>query len=495
MRDRAAWQWYAPEKTVAWHGDHAAFLRTRAIYKIDTFYHKLRLSEKWEVRYNNRIRSTKEKTAMIRMEIALILIMIFVAYMYFSAEKKYSLLHRTFSILLIAVIVHLVFDAVTVYTVNHLDTVPRILNDLVHRIFLGTMVYVVYLFYQYIAILVEEETGKKRFFDPFAKIFCIVAEAGVVLLPIEYTQTPAGNYSAGAYVYTCYISVTVYLLICLCLLHINWKEINHKKRFAIAVAMICEFTICVLQGMHPTWLISGMGITLMTLAFYLTLENPDIVRAELTEQKMSMLYLKSQVNPHFLYNTLDTIRIQAQLNGDKEVASLLMRLVDFFRLSVKVDRQMVTLDDELELLEAYMELMCYRYPTLRCEYDIDPDLGGVLVPNFILQPIVENSLLHGLKNRGYHGEVRIEAARVGENMELRIRDSGSGFEAGKKEVIDRMLLHYDRQEAKMEGNSIGILNVQKRIKLLCGREYGLHYTENKGGGVTAHLLLPVKGES
>ena len=96
-------------------------------------------------------------------------------------------------------------------------------------------------------------------------------------------------------------------------------------------------------------------MTLMTMSFYLTLENPDSIRAELTEQKMSMLYLKSQVNPHFLYNTLDTIRIQAQLNGDKKVADLLMRLVDFFRLSVKVDCTMVTLDEEMELVECYME--------------------------------------------------------------------------------------------------------------------------------------------
>ena len=135
--------------------------------------------------------------------------------------------------------------------------------------------------------------------------------------------------------------------------------------------------VCVLQGLHHIWLISGMGITLMTLTFYLTLENPDIIRAELTEQKMSMLYLKSQVNPHFLYNTLDTIRIQAELNRDKKVADLLMHLSDFFRMSVKVDRQMVELDDELDLLDAYMELMCYRYPSLHCEYNIDPDLGGV----------------------------------------------------------------------------------------------------------------------
>lgn len=229
---------------------------------------------------------------------------------------------------------------------------------------------------------------------------------------------------------------------------------------------------------------------MMTLSFYLTLENPDILKAELTEQKMSMLYLKSQVNPHFLYNTLDTIRIQAQLNGDNKVAALLMRLVDFFRISVKVDRQMVALDDELELLGAYMDLMCYRYPNLRCEYDVDPDLGGCLVPNFILQPLVENSLLHGLKNKGYRGEVVITAKKEGNAIEILIRDSGSGFTDGRKDIIDEMLLHYDKKQAKLEGNSIGILNVQKRIKLLCGPKYGLSYMENETGGVTARLLLP-----
>lgn len=266
-----------------------------------------------------------------------------------------------------------------------------------------------------------------------------------------------------------------------------------EKKFAIAVALVIELVVSILQTIYPTWLITGMGMTLMTLSFYLTLENPDSIRAELIEQKMSMLYLKSQVNPHFLYNTLDTIRIQAQLNGDKKVADLLMQLVDFFRLSVKVDQSMVTLDDEIELLECYMELMCYRYPNLKCEYDIDPDLGGIQVPNFILQPIVENSLLHGLKNKGYRGEVQIIARKAAKNqMEILVIDNGSGFEEGKKEAIDQMLLHYARQPAKLEGNSIGILNVQKRIKMLCGRDYGLWYTENLHGGVTAHFLLPLK---
>ena len=229
------------------------------------------------------------------------------------------------------------------------------------------------------------------------------------------------------------MEIALFLVLCAVLLFGNWRSLDRKKRFAIGAALVIEFTVCALQGLHHTWLISGMGLTLMTLALYLTLENPDILRGELTEQKLSMLYLKSQVNPHFLYNTLDAIRIQAQLDGDKPVADLLMRLVDFFRLSVKVDRPMVTLDDELELLEAYLELMCVRYPELQCDYDVDPELGGAQVPNFILQPIVENSLLHGLKNKGYRGRVAIAARKLdGGAMEVTVCDSGSGFAPGKR---------------------------------------------------------------
>jgi hypothetical protein len=373
------------------------------------------------------------------MEIALFLVLAFIACVYFSAGKKYTLLHRTFSLLLAVTMIHLAFDAATVYTVNRLETVPVLLNDILHRFFIGTLVLVVYLFYRYIAVLVEEESGKPRHLDAPAKVFLAIAELGVLLLPIHYAVTPDGNYSDGIHANVCYVSMAFYLFLCVWLLLRSRKRIDPKKKFAIGTALVIEVCVSLLQAFHPTWLISGMGITLMTLSFCLTLENPDILRAELTEQKMSMLYLKSQVNPHFLYNTLDTIRIQAQLNGDKKVADLLMRLVDFFRLSVKVDRQMVALDDELELLEAYMELMCCRYPGLQCEYDIDPDLGGVQVPNFILQPIVENSLLHGLKNKGYRGQVRISARKAADDrMELLVCDSGSGFAEGKKSEIDSM---------------------------------------------------------
>ena len=429
---------------------------------------------------------------MLRMEIALFLSIAFVAFIYYSTEKERTPLHNTFSVLLGVVLANLALDGITVYTVNHLETVPLVLNDAVHRLFLASIVLVVYLFYHYIATLVAEQADKPRVLDIPARVFLVLSLLADFLLPITYVETERGNYSFGPYVIAPYAAVLFYLFLCGMLLLVNWKKVEQKKKAAIGVALMIEFVVCVLQAINPTWLISGMGISLMTLSFYLTLENPAALRTELIEQKMSMLYLKSQVNPHFLYNTLDTIRIQAQLNGDQKVAELLMRLVDFFRRSVKVDRSMVSLDDEMELLEAYTDLICYRYPDLHCEYDIDPDLGGVKVPNFILQPLVENSLLHGIKNKGYKGRVTIAAQAVaGDKMEITIRDTGSGFEPEKKKAIDEMLAHYDRQAPKVNGNSIGLLNVQKRIKLLCGRQYGLSYTENEEGGVTAHILLPL----
>lgn len=432
---------------------------------------------------------------MMRMETALILVLLFVAFIYFSAGRRNTSLHKTFSALLIITPLHLAFDAATVYTVNHLETVPPVLNEILHRLFIASMVIVVYLFYRYISILVEEETKKPVRFHLAAKIYLIIAEFLIMILPIQYTITEKGNYSYGIYVFACYISVAFYLLVCLWLLLKNRRQIDLKKKAAIGVALIIEGIVLALQVINPTWLISGMGITLMTLAFYLTLENPDILRAELTQQKMSMLYLKSQVNPHFLYNTLDTIRIQAQLNGDKTTADLLMRLSDFFRLSIKTDNQMTVLEDETALSDAYMELMCCRYPSLKYNCDIDPDLSDALVPNFILQPIIENSLLHGLKNKGYRGNITVTAEKLNlkqDCIEIKVSDTGSGFGEGVKNKIDEMLLHYDKEKPKTE--SIGILNVQKRIKLLCGKEFGLSYTENTNGGVTAHIRLPLMRE-
>ncbi len=166
---------------------------------------------------------------MLRMEIALFLILAFVACIYFPARRERTPLHRTFSALLITVLVHLVFDGVTVYTVNRLDTVPLHLNNALHRIFIVSMVVVVYLFYQYIAILVEEETGSPRRLDLAARCFLLAAAAAALVLPVQYAVTPEGNYSTGIQANVCYGSVAFYLLLCAGLLITHWRRIDRKS--------------------------------------------------------------------------------------------------------------------------------------------------------------------------------------------------------------------------------------------------------------------------
>lgn len=118
---------------------------------------------------------------MMRMEIALILVLLFIAFIYFSAGKRNTPLHKTFSALLIITPLHLAFDAATIYTVNHMETVAPFLNEILHRLFIASMLIVVYLFYRYIAILVEEEImireGFKCLFDWEAHDCEVVGEA------------------------------------------------------------------------------------------------------------------------------------------------------------------------------------------------------------------------------------------------------------------------------------------------------------------------------
>lgn len=428
---------------------------------------------------------------MFRLEFCLLIIIGFISYLYISSGDNNSSLHKVFSYILAVMFVHLIFDTITIYTVNHLDTVPVILNDIFHRFFIGTMVLETYLFYRYIEKLIEEDSGIKVKTGNKALVSLIIFEIAVLVLPVHYAITPLGNYSDGIHASVCYISVGVYLFICCYNLFRHYSSIRNNKKFAIALSLFIEVSISLLQAFNPTWLISSMGMTLIILAFYLVLENPDIYKAELVESRMSLLYLKSQINPHFLYNTLDSIRIEAELNDDPKTAKLLMKLVTFFRLSVKENSAMVDVENEVELIENYMDLMCYRYPSLKFNIDCDPELLSIKVPNFIIQPLLENSLKYGLKNKAYCGSVNVVVARSDDKtFNIIIEDDGTGMDEKTMNRVDNMLSDYKKLD--MNNKSIGILNVQKRVKMLCGPRYGLSFFNNEKGGLTATLNLPLR---
>ncbi len=217
--------------------------------------------------------------------------------------------------------------------------------------------------------------------------------------------------------------------------------------------------------------------------------------AQFNQQKMSLLYLKNQINSHFLYNTLDNIRTKAEIQGDKDVAYMIMLLVDFFRLSVKVDSQMVFIQNEVKLIQVYLKLICFRYPNLVCQCDIDESLDFVKIPNFILQPLVENSLMHGLKSKGYIGRILV-SIQQDSNKEgyvvIKVYDNGVGISEEKRFHIEQMLALVSNdilQENACEDNHIGILNVQRRLKMYYPEEKGIIYTENPEGGITVTIIV------
>jgi len=152
------------------------------------------------------------------------------------------------------------------------------------------------------------------------------------------------------------------------------------------------------------------------------------------------------------------------------------------------------LSKELEVITGYCYIQNMRFGnTIRLEIDVPQAHRDFRIIKFILQPIVENSLLHGLKNKGYSGLIRITALQKDKkHLEIQVSDTGSGFAEGKKEAVEQLLKNYTKHAPKLTGNSIGVLNVQKRIKLFCGKDCGLSYTENENGGLTAHLLLSME---
>jgi len=209
--------------------------------------------------------------------------------------------------------------------------------------------------------------------------------------------------------------------------------------------------------------------------------------AQLQEQKLSMLYLKNQVNPHFLYNTLDVIRMKAGINGDQEIAKMLMDLVAFYRLSTRIDDSFVTVEHEVEMLKAYMNLMTYRYPNLNYSIEVEKGLESVKIPNFMLQPLVENSLLHGLKDRGYKGFIKLKI-NYSENMDelkIQIIDDGVGMPETMLNKINGMLLGEDEQE----DIHIGIANVKSRLQMLYGKNYKMEFGNHPSGGLRVDISL------
>lgn len=184
--------------------------------------------------------------------------------------------------------------------------------------------------------------------------------------------------------------------------------------------------------------------------------------------------LQSQINPHFLFNTLNTIAALAREENALLSENLIMRLSNFFRYSLESDEKLVPLEREIRLLQDYMELQETRYGArITMEVVSDPALGNVIVPKFILQPLVENAILHGLRSCPGGGHIRVRAWRGRRGVTLTVTDNGCGFDT-------------NRPPTKTRDRSVGLENIRERMELSGGR---LDVFSIPGIGTTARIII------
>lgn len=204
---------------------------------------------------------------------------------------------------------------------------------------------------------------------------------------------------------------------------------------------------------------------------------------ELGDAQIRMM--QAQLNPHFLYNTLDTLKWLGKINGSQEVATISADLADILRRSISAE-EFVALREELALLERYVEIQTIRFPG-KFEFAIqaDPTLLDALVPKLMLQPLVENAIIHGFED-GSHGHISVEVLRGGETMLLTIRDDGCGM---SPESIERF---HKREGPKTGEGHLGLYNVDAILRLHYGPDSGLRFLPSVGGrGTCIRIALPI----
>ncbi len=217
-------------------------------------------------------------------------------------------------------------------------------------------------------------------------------------------------------------------------------------------------------------------------------------RAEVQQREAELKALQAQINPHFLYNTLDTINWIAIGRNATDISQMIDGLAKYFRLSLNKGRDLMSAADELQLAQVYLDLQKTRFPSsFEYELELAEEAANVLVPKLTLQPLVENALLHGIrKSKTKSGRIRIAARREGDVLVFEVEDDGIGME----EERARRLLVEPQSESPSDagGSSYGLYNVNERIKLFAGPDAGLSISSRPNEGTTVMVRFRIQSE-
>ncbi len=213
----------------------------------------------------------------------------------------------------------------------------------------------------------------------------------------------------------------------------------------------------------------------------------QVTMEQIRLRKAEFELLQAQINPHFLYNTLDTIVWLAEAGDQKRVVSMVGNLSDFFRTSLNQGKDIISIREELAHVRSYLEIQQVRYQDiLRYEITVPEDLYEYKIPKITIQPLVENALYHGIKNKRGQGTITITGERSENGFVLYVRDNGIGMTQERLNEVRAGI-----QKLSYTGKEIyGLYNVNERIRLNFGETYGISIESTYGEGTCVSISLP-----
>lgn len=208
------------------------------------------------------------------------------------------------------------------------------------------------------------------------------------------------------------------------------------------------------------------------------------------QNELKLKMMASQINPHFLFNALESIRLKALLNGEKEVSQIIGVLGKLMRKKLEIHGKEIPLKNELDMVRCYLKIEKYRYDE-RLDYElaIGPESEEVKIPALLIQPLVENAVHHGLASINGQCLVSIKTQILKNELHVWVTDNGEGM---SEEKLKTVVIQLD-EEDKQENSHIGLNNVNMRIKLTYGEKYGLKITSRLHEGTQIHFSLPAAG--
>ena len=236
-------------------------------------------------------------------------------------------------------------------------------------------------------------------------------------------------------------------------------------------------------------LVSGFNIMLDDINMHLETivrEQEEKKNAEVSALRYQLESLQNQINPHFLYNTLNIISFLALDGKNEEIRDFNQSLIALLRSTLSNTQDYVTISREINFLESYVRLMEYRYPKMFVfETSVDPSILDCLIPKLILQPLVENSLLHGIFPMSREGRLSAVITDTGKTLHVCVKDNGVGMD---KEALNGLFLE------RKGFTGIGVNNVNDRLKLCYGTEAALKISSQRGAGTTVEFVIPKQRE-